>query len=75
MSVKSIMLGQVWRNDKNGKNYLVTKVYSEIFTQFAVLREATADAANADTVRIRVQKIGEGASLPGYTFTQDSQDF
>jgi hypothetical protein len=75
MSVKSIMLGQVWRNDKNGKNYLVTKVYSEIFTQFAVLREATADAANADTVRIRVQKLGEGASLPGYTFTQDSQDF
>jgi hypothetical protein len=75
MSVKSIMLGQVWRHDKNGKNYLVTKVYSEIFTQFAVLREATADAASADTVRIRVQKVGEGASLPGYTFTQDSQDF
>jgi hypothetical protein len=75
MSVKSIMLGQVWRNDKNGKNYLVTKVYSEIFTQFAVLREATAAAASADTVRIRVQKVGEGASLPGYTFTQDSQDF
>jgi hypothetical protein len=26
-------------------------------------------------VRVKVQKSGEGASLPGYTFTQDSQDF
>ena len=75
MSVKTILLGQVWRNDKNGKNYLVTKVYSEVFSQFAVLREAKADAASADTVRIRVQKLGENSSLPGYTFTQDSQDF
>jgi hypothetical protein len=75
MSVKSILLGQVWRNDKNGKNYLVTKVYNEVFSQFAVLREATSDAASADTVRIRVQKIGEGATLPGHTFTQESQDF
>jgi hypothetical protein len=75
MSVKTILLGQVWRNDKNGKNYLVTKVYSEVFTQYAVLREATADAASADTVRIRVAKIGDGATLPGYTFTQEAQDF
>jgi hypothetical protein len=75
MPVKSILLGQVWRNDKNGKNYLVTKVYTEVFSQFAVLREATADAASADTVRIRVAKIAEGSTLPGYTFTQDSQDF
>ena len=75
MSVKSILLGQVWRNDKNGKNYLVTKVYTEVFSQLAVLREATADAASADTVRIRVAKIAEGSTLPGHTFTQDSQDF
>ena len=75
MPVKSILLGQVWRNDKNGKNYLVTKVYTEVFSQLAVLREATADAASADTVRIRVAKIAEGSTLPGYTFTQDSQDF
>lgn len=74
MPVKSIQLGQVWRNDADGKNYLVTKVYSEVFTQYAMLREATANAADAATVRVKVQK-GDNATLPGYTYTQDAQDF
>ncbi|HVH88016.1 MAG TPA: hypothetical protein VM912_14915 [Terriglobales bacterium] len=44
MPVKSIQLGQVWRNDENGSNYLVTKLYSEVFTQYAILRQADANA-------------------------------
>ena len=75
MAVKSIQLGQVWRNDQTAQNYLVTKVYNEVFTQFAMLRQADAQAANVDTIRVKVQKTGDGATLPGYTFTQDSQDF
>ncbi len=75
MSVKSIQLGQVWRNDQTSQNYLVTKVYSEVFSQYAMLRVADATAASTDTVRVKVQKTAEGATLPGYTFTQESQDF
>jgi predicted trehalose synthase len=75
MSVKAILLGQVWRSDANGQNYLVTKVYSEVFSQFAMLRHATADAASAETVRVKVQKDADSATLPGFTFTQESQDF
>lgn len=75
MAVKSIQLGQVWRNDQNSVNYLVTKLYNEVFAQYAMLRQADANAANVDTVRVKVQKTGEGATLPGYTFTQESQDF
>ena len=75
MAVKSIQLGQVWRNDQTTQNFLVTKVYDEVFTQWAILRIADATAASTDTVRVKVQKSSEGASLPGYTFTQDSQDF
>ena len=76
MSVKSILLGQVWRNDADGQNYLVTKVYSEVFTQYAMLRKAVADAASADSVRVKIQKSADDTvTLPGYTFTQESQDF
>ena len=75
MPVKSIQLGQVWRNDTNGVNYLVTKLYSEVFTQFAMLRQADSQAANVDTVRVKVAKTPDGATLPGYTYTQDAQDF
>ncbi len=75
MSVKSIQLGQVWRNDASGQNFLVTKLYSEVFAQYAMLRHADATAASGETVRVKVQKSPEGATLPGYTFTQDSQEF
>ncbi|HLB90658.1 MAG TPA: hypothetical protein VJK29_23595 [Terriglobales bacterium] len=71
MAVKSIQLGQVWRNDADGLDYLVTKVYSEVFTQYAVLRPAGLSAPETPTVRVRVTKSADGASLPGYTFTQE----
>ncbi len=75
MAVKTIQLGQVWRNDADSTNYLVTKVYSELFTQYVILRRADATAASSDTTRVKVQKTGEGVTLPGYTFTQDSEEF
>jgi hypothetical protein len=72
MAVKAIQLGQVWTQDSTSKNFLVTKLYNEVFSQFAMLRPADATAATTDTVRVKVTKTSEGASLPGYTFTQDS---
>ncbi len=75
MPVKTIQLGQVWRNNQTGETFLVTKLYHEVFTQYAMLRRADATAATTDTVRVKVQKSSDGATLPGYTFTQDSQEF
>ena len=75
MAVKTIQLGQVWRSDADALNYLVTKVYSEVFTQYAILRRADATAASSDTTRVKVQKTAEGVTLPGYTFTQEAEEF
>ena len=75
MSMKTIQLGQVWRNDQTMQNYLVTKLYNEVFTQYAILRPAASGAANAETTRVKVQKTSDGATLPGYTFTQEAQEF
>jgi len=71
VAVKAIKLGQVWRKDEDGKDYLVTKVYSEVFTQYAVLRPAEVTAPDAPTTRVKVAKNADGASLPGFTFTQE----
>ncbi len=75
MAVKAIQLGQIWRHDQSGQNFLVTKLYEEVFTQYAMLRQADSDAASSETIRIKVRKTAEGATLPGYTFTQESQGF
>jgi hypothetical protein len=71
VAVKSIQLGQVWRKDDDGRDYLVTKVYSEVFSQYAMLRPAEVTAPDAPTVRVKVTKGAQGASLPGFTFTQE----
>ena len=71
MAVKSIQMGQVWRKDDNGQDYLVTKVYSEVFTQYALLRPAEVTAPDAPTVKVKVAKGTDGAALPGFTFTQE----
>ncbi len=75
MAVKAIQLGQVWRHDGTGQTYLVTKLYNEVFTQYAILRRADSSAATTDTTRVKVTKSADGASLPGYTFTQESESF
>jgi hypothetical protein len=71
VAVKSVQLGQVWRQDTTGQDFLVTKVYSEVFSQFAVLRPAEVNAPDAPTVKVKVSKSADGASLPGFTFTQE----
>jgi hypothetical protein len=70
VAVKSIQLGQVWRRDEDGQNFLVTRVFTEVFSQIAVLRLAEVTAPDAPTVRVKVTKSTEGFTLPGYTFTQ-----
>jgi hypothetical protein len=64
-------MGQVWRSNATGENYLVTKIYQEVFSTFAVLRKIGDETAG--TVRVKVQKTADGVSLPGYTFTQEEQ--
>lgn len=71
MAVKTLRLGQVWRRDEDGQNYLVTRVFNEVFTQFAVLRPAEITAPDAPTIKIKVTKNADGCALPGYTFTQN----
>ena len=71
MAVKSIQLGQVRRKDEGGQDYLVTKLYNEVFTQYAVLRPAEVTAPDAPTTRVKVAKNESGVALPGFTFTQE----
>ena len=71
MAVKNILLGQVWKKDDTGDNYLVTKLYNEVFSTYAVLRRVGSD----DVLRIKVQKTGDSADLRGFTYTQESADF
>lgn len=68
---RSILLGQVWQNTATGENYLVTRVYQEVFASMAVLRKVGDETAG--TVKVKVQKTADGVTLPGYVFTQEEK--
>ena len=51
----------------------MTKVYNEALATFAVLRKAGAETE--PPLRIKVVRAGQAISLPGFTFTQESDEF
>jgi len=70
---RKIQVGQVWKQDASGENFLVTKVYNEALATFAVLRKAGAETESP--LRVKVLRAGQSISLPGFTFTQESDEF
>lgn len=73
MAVSSILLGQLWRLEETGETWLVTKVYSEAFSSYAVLRKV--GGGDSDIRRVKINKTADGVSLAGFTFTQDAGSF
>jgi hypothetical protein len=73
LAVSTIQLGQLWRLDETGDTWLVTKLYSEAFASYAMLRKVGGN--DADVRRVKVDKSPDGVTLPGYTFNQDAEAF
>jgi hypothetical protein len=71
--VNKIQVGQLWRQDSSGESFLITKVYSEAIATYAVLRKAGAETERP--LRIKVSSSGIAQTLPGFSFTQESDDF
>jgi hypothetical protein len=73
MASHKIQVGQVWKQDASGENFLVTKVYNEALTTFAVLRKAGAETEAP--LRVRVERNSQGQKLPGFSYAQGGEDF
>ena len=73
MPVSTIQLGQLWKLNESGDTWLVTKIYSEAFSSYAMLRKVGGE--DADVRRVKVDKSADGVTLPGYTFAQEAEAF
>jgi len=71
--VKKIQVGQVWKHDSTGDSFLVTKIYNEALTSYAVLRKTGSE--DEPPTRVKVVHAGGMANLPGFTYTQQADDF
>ena len=73
MSVRRILIGQVWKKEDTGDTYLVTKIYNEALATFAVLRKTGAETESI--TRVRITRTADSQSLPGFVYTQESDSF
>jgi hypothetical protein len=64
-----IRIGQVWKKTGTEETFLVTKLYNEALSTIAVLRPT--GAATESMIRVRVERRGDGQTLPGYTMAQE----
>jgi hypothetical protein len=71
MAARKIQVGQVWKRDGTGEEFLVTKVYSEALATYAMLTKAGEGESTDTRVRVRVERTAEGQTLPGYVFAQE----
>lgn len=73
MAVAKVQAGQVWVLEGTEQTWLVTKVYSEAFTSYAMLRKA--GGGDDDIRRLKIVKSANGVALPGFKFSQESGGF
>lgn len=64
-----IRIGQIWKKTGTEETFLVTKLYNEALSTIAVLRPT--GAATESMIRVRVERRGDGQTLPGYTMAQE----
>jgi hypothetical protein len=73
MAVEKVQAGQIWLLEGTEESWLVTKVYSEVFTSYAIIRKA--DGGDSDVRRLKIVKSSDGVALPGFKFSQESDQF
>lgn len=73
MGARKVQVGQVWKRDDTGDTFLITKVYNEALTTYAVLRKTGAETE--PPIRIKVVHTAQAALLAGFTPTQQYDDF
>jgi hypothetical protein len=73
VSTQRIQVGQVWKKDDSGETFLVTKVYNEALTSYALLRKTGSE--EEPPLRVKISRAGKAPDLPGFTFAQKSDEF
>ena len=73
MPARKLQVGQVWKKEDTGESYLVTKVYNEALTTYAILRKAGAESERPE--KVKVDRKGAAYALPGFSYAQESDEF
>jgi hypothetical protein len=65
MTVRKIAKGQMWKDEKTGEIFVVTSLYKDVLSSFALLRSAQP-VAGAQSKRAKIIRQDSGEVLAGY---------
>jgi hypothetical protein len=66
MQIRKVTSGQMWRNLDSGEVYVVTSLYKDVLSSFALLRPVNNDGT-AINKRAKILKTGTGEEISGFT--------
>ena len=72
MPANRIQVGQVWQKLDSRESFLVTRLYTEALSTFAILRPTGAETAAI--LRVKIERTGSGQTLPGYSLAHGSEE-
>lgn len=72
MPANRIQVGQVWQKLGSQESFLVTRMYTEALSTFAVLRPTGAETAAI--LRVKIERTGSGQTLPGFSLAHGSDE-
>jgi hypothetical protein len=65
MSVRKIAAGQMWQDEQSGENYVVTTLFNEVLSSYAILRAANPNQ-QVPSKRAKIVKTPAGETLLGF---------
>ena len=69
MPTERIQVGQIWRRIDNDETFLVTRLYSEALSTYAILRPSGSE--NSAMLKIKVASTPDGQTLPGFSLAHN----
>ena len=72
MPANRIQIGQVWQKVDSQESFLVTRLYTEALSSFAILRPAGTETAAM--LRVKIERSGSGQTLPGFSLAHGSEE-
>jgi len=72
MTASRIQVGQVWQKLDSQESFLVTRMYTEALSTFAILRPTGAETAAV--LRVKIERSGSGQTLPGFSLAHSSEE-
>lgn len=76
MGQEKVRVGQIWKREKDGATFLITRLYHEALATFAVMRATEGPAGKEpEMVRAKVARSGHAEVIAGFKPSRAMEEY